>query len=56
MIPFACQDWASTNAAYRFPSTDRVSEHAILRGHCNATTRLRCLAEAVRGCRYSGIL
>jgi hypothetical protein len=32
-IPFACQDWASTKAAYRFLSNDRVSEHDILSGH-----------------------
>jgi len=32
-IPFACQDWASAKAAYRFLSNDRVSEHDILSGH-----------------------
>ena len=32
-IPSACQDWASTKAAYRFLSNDRVSEHHILSGH-----------------------
>jgi hypothetical protein len=32
-IPFACQDWASTKAAYRFLSNDRVSEQDILSGH-----------------------
>jgi hypothetical protein len=31
-IPFACQDWASTKAAYRFLSNDRVSEYDILSG------------------------
>jgi hypothetical protein len=36
-IPFACQDRASTRAAYRFFSNDRVSEHDILNGHFNAT-------------------
>jgi len=36
-IPFACQDWASTKAAYRFLSNDRVSEHDILSGHFNAS-------------------
>ncbi|CAB3774921.1 IS4/Tn5 family transposase DNA-binding protein [Paraburkholderia humisilvae] len=36
-IPFACQDWASTNAAYRFLSNDRVSEHDILSGHFQAS-------------------
>lgn len=32
-IPFACQDWASTKAAYRFLSNERVSEEKILAGH-----------------------
>jgi hypothetical protein len=32
-IPFACQDWASTKAAYRFFSNDRISEDKILAGH-----------------------
>lgn len=32
-IPFACQDWASTKAAYRFLSNDRISEDRILEGH-----------------------
>ena len=32
-IPFACQDWASTKAAYRFLSNKRVSEENILAGH-----------------------
>ena len=36
-IPFACQDWASTKAAYRFFSNDRVDEEAILSGHFEAT-------------------
>jgi hypothetical protein len=36
-IPFACQDWASTKAAYRFLSEDRVSEYDILSGHFNAS-------------------
>jgi hypothetical protein len=36
-IPFACQDWASTKAAYRFLSNDRVSEAQILAGHFQAT-------------------
>jgi hypothetical protein len=31
-ILFACQDWASTKAAYRFLSNDRVSELDILSG------------------------
>ena len=36
-IPFACQDWGSTKAAYRFLSNDRVSEHDILSGHFQAS-------------------
>ena len=42
-IPLACQDWASTKAAYRFFSNERVSEEEILRGHF-ATMRLRFAA------------
>jgi hypothetical protein len=36
-IPWACQDWANTKAAYRFFSNDRVSEEEILGGHFQAT-------------------
>ena len=36
-IPFACQDWANTKAAYRFFDNDRVSEADILAGHFRAT-------------------
>jgi hypothetical protein len=36
-IPFACQDWANTKAAYRLLSSDRITEHAILAGHPAAT-------------------
>lgn len=36
-IPFACQDWANTKAAYRFFSNDRVQEGDILSGHFGAT-------------------
>jgi len=36
-IPFACQDWANTKAAYRFLSNPKVSEEAILAGHFAAT-------------------
>ena len=36
-IPFACQDWASTKAAYRFFSNPRVSEADILGGHFEST-------------------
>lgn len=32
-IPFACQDWANTKAAYRFLSNRRVTEEQILAGH-----------------------
>ena len=32
-IPFACQDWAATKAAYRFLSNDRIDEEKILAGH-----------------------
>ncbi len=36
-IPFACQDWANTKAAYRFFSNPRVSEDTILSGHFHST-------------------
>jgi hypothetical protein len=36
-LPFVCQDWASTKAAYRFFSNDRVSEADILSGHFEST-------------------
>ena len=36
-LPFACQDWASTKAAYRFLSNDRVDPSDILSGHFEAT-------------------
>ncbi len=36
-LPLACQDWASTKAAYRFFSNDRVSEAHILAGHFRST-------------------
>lgn len=36
-IPLACQDWASTKAAYRFFDNDRVSEAEILDGHFQST-------------------
>lgn len=36
-IPFACQDSASTKAAYRFLSNDRINEHDILSGHFQAS-------------------
>ncbi len=36
-IPFACQDWASTKAAYRFFANPKVEEGEILSGHFAAT-------------------
>ena len=36
-IPLVCQDWANTNAAYRFLDNDRVNEADILAGHFHAT-------------------
>jgi len=36
-IPMACQDWASTKAAYRFFSNESVNEREILSGHFQAT-------------------
>ena len=36
-IPYACQDWASTKAAYRFFANERVEEAEILSGHFAAT-------------------
>ena len=36
-IPFVCQDWANTKAAYRFFSNGRVSEEDIMSGHFQAT-------------------
>ena len=36
-IPFACQDWANTKAAYRFFSNERFSEAEILEGHFQST-------------------
>jgi hypothetical protein len=47
-VPLACQDWASTKAAYRFFDNDRVDEQAILAGHFQATReRVHALAEPV---------
>jgi hypothetical protein len=45
-IPFACQDWAATKAAYRFFSNPRVSEEGILAGHFEAS---RTRAQAADG-------
>ena len=36
-LPFACQDWANTKAAYRFLDNPRISEAEILEGHFHAT-------------------
>lgn len=36
-IPFVCQDWANTKAAYRFFANGRVSEADILSGHFQST-------------------
>ena len=36
-IPFACQDWANTKAAYRFFANPNVEEGQILSGHFEAT-------------------
>ncbi len=36
-IPLVCQDWTNTEAAYRFLSSGRVNEAAILTGHFQAT-------------------
>jgi hypothetical protein len=37
-IPFACQDWTNTKAAYRFFSNPRVEESEILNGHFASTS------------------
>ena len=36
-VPYACQDWADTKAAYRFFSNKAVSEAQIMAGHFEAT-------------------
>lgn len=36
-LPFACQDWANTKAAYRFLSNDKVTEDDILASHFQST-------------------
>src|SRR5215217_1870527 len=36
-LPLACQDWANTKAAYRFLSSERFGEDAILAGHFRST-------------------
>ncbi len=46
-IPFACQDWAATKAAYRFLSNERVSEERILAGHFTCTReRVKATSDA----------
>jgi hypothetical protein len=44
-VPLACQDWAGTEAAYRFFDNSRVDEGTILGGHF-AATRARFAATA----------
>jgi Transposase DNA-binding len=44
-IPYACQDWANTKAAYRFFANGRVEEAEILSGHF-AATRARFAASS----------
>jgi len=36
-LPFACQDWANTKAAYRFLDNRRINEAEMLKGHFQAT-------------------
>lgn len=38
-VPYACDDWANTKAAYRFLSNERVTESDILAGHFAATAK-----------------
>jgi len=38
-IPFACEDWSNTKAAYRFFSNERLTEHEILQGHFSSTAK-----------------
>ncbi len=49
-LPLACQDWASTKAAYRFFSNDRVSEDEILAGHFGSTRERTTAAEVQFWC------
>lgn len=47
-IPFACQGWVATKAAYRFLANDRVDEADILAGHFAATaSRFKIMSLAV---------
>jgi hypothetical protein len=36
-IPYACQDWLNTKAAYRFLANDKVDEQQLLAGHFQST-------------------
>ena len=38
-IPFACQDWANTKAAYRFLANKKFNESKILKGHFDSTNK-----------------
>lgn len=38
-IPLACEDWANTKAAYRFFSSERITETEILNGHFQSTKK-----------------
>jgi hypothetical protein len=49
-IPFACQDWANTKAAYRFFSNDRVDEEAAPLPRFRLTSR-RCWPDVPTLCR-----
>src|SRR5205085_4845543 len=46
-IPWACQDWANTKAAYRFFANERVSQEKILPGIFNPPAN-DCRWERVR--------
>jgi transposase-like protein len=64
-IPWACQDWANTKAAYRFLSNPQVNEAEILQGHLDVLVqglhRIQVrddrgeIAEAVLEIRYRRI-
>ena len=44
-IPYACQDWANTKAAYRFFDNENISEQEILGGHLESTKKTTCRHE-----------
>src|SRR5689334_23722523 len=47
-IPFVCQDWANTKAAYRLFSNARITEEQILSGHVASTqARARSVNNAI---------